>query len=128
MAQPVNDTVCRVEDVVRMIGGKWKLLILRHLIFGGTIRFNELHRRIEGITQTMLTKQLRQLATDGLVSRQVYAEVPPRVEYSATARAKALDGFFDAMHQWGSAHLPVADESGPNRSTKQPSPQSLHQR
>ena len=106
----VAEAECRIEDVVRMIGGKWKLLILRHLIFGGTTRFNELHRRIDGITQTMLTKQLRQLEADDLVSREVFAEVPPRVEYSATAKAKALDRFFDAMHQWGTIHLPAESE------------------
>jgi DNA-binding HxlR family transcriptional regulator len=100
-----NSETCRVEDVVRMIGGKWKLLILRHLIFGGTTRFNELHRRIEGITQTMLTKQLRQLEADGLVARRIFAEVPPRVEYSATAEAQDLDAFFQAMHHWGERHL-----------------------
>ena len=118
MNVPLLEPVCRIEDVVRMIGGKWKLLILRHLIFGGTARFNQLHRTIEGITQTMLTKQLRHLEADGLVSRRVFAEVPPRVEYSATVKAKALDRFFDAMHQWGTAHLPahgkpVSDEARP---------------
>ncbi len=110
MNVPLLEPVCRIEDVVRMIGGKWKLLILRHLIFGGTARFNQLHRSIEGITQTMLTKQLRHLEADGLVLRQVFAEVPPRVEYSATVKAKALDRFFDAMHQWGTAHLPAHSE------------------
>ncbi len=98
---------CRIEDVVKMIGGKWKLLILRHLIYGGTTRFNELHRAIAGITQTMLTKQLRELERDGLVARRAYAEVPPRVEYSATAEARDLDDFFQAMHHWGSRNLVV---------------------
>ncbi len=98
---------CRIEDVVKMIGGKWKLLILRHLIYGGTTRFNQLHRAIDGITQTMLTKQLRELEADGLVLRVAYAEVPPRVEYSATAKASDLDDFFQAMHYWGSRNLPM---------------------
>ena len=98
---------CRIEDVVKMIGGKWKLLILRHLIYGGTTRFNELHRAIAGITQTMLTKQLRELQRDGLVARRAYAEVPPRVEYAATAEARDLDDFFQAMHHWGSRNLVV---------------------
>ena len=98
---------CRIEDVVKMIGGKWKLLILRHLIYGGTTRFNELHRAIAGITQTMLTKQLRELARDGMVARLAYAEVPPRVEYSATAEARDLDDFFQAMHHWGSRNLAI---------------------
>lgn len=96
---------CRVEDVVRMIGGKWKLLILRQLIFSGTTRFKQLERSVTGITQTMLTKQLRELQADGLVARQAYAEVPPRVEYSATAKARDLDDFFQSMHHWGSRNL-----------------------
>lgn len=118
MNEPLIEPVCRIEDVVRMIGGKWKLLILRQLIFGGTTRFNQLHRRIGGITQTMLTKQLRQLEADDLVSRKVYAEVPPRVEYRATVKAKALDNFFDAMHQWGTVHLPIQRVGVLDRPTK----------
>ncbi len=98
---------CRIEDVVKMIGGKWKLLILRHLIYGGTTRFNQLHRAIDGITQTMLTKQLRELERDRLVARRAYAEVPPRVEYAATAEARDLDDFFQAMHHWGSRNFGV---------------------
>ena len=101
---------CRVEDVVRLIGGKWKLLILRQLIYGGTKRFGELRRAIDGITQTMLTKQLRALEADGLVARKAYAEVPPRVEYAATPMAKDLDGFFMAMHGWGGRNLAARDE------------------
>ena len=92
---------------MKVIGGKWKLLLLRHLIYGGTTRFNALHRQTQGITQTMLTKQLRELEAHGLVSRKIYAEVPPRVEYSATARAQDLDAFFKAMHHWGSRNLPA---------------------
>ncbi len=76
---------CRVEDVDQMIGGKRKLLILRHLIYGHTTRFKDLHRAIPGITQTLLTKQLQDLERAGLVARRAYAEVPPRVEYTATA-------------------------------------------
>ncbi len=88
------------DDVVRMIGGKWKLMILRQLIYNGTQRFNELKRSITGITQTMLTKQLRELEEDGLVHRNIYAEIPPRVEYSATQKALELDSLFQAMYDW----------------------------
>lgn len=88
------------DKVIGMIGGKWKLWILRILIFGGTKRFNELRREITGITQTMLTSQLRALEEDELVTRKVYAEVPPRVEYSATKKAAALEKFFGEMHKW----------------------------
>ncbi len=107
MDQAPMAATCRIEDVVKMIAGKWKLLLLRHLIYGGTTRFNQLHRQIAGITQTMLTKQLRELEADGLVLRVAYAEVPPRVEYSATAKASDLDDFFQAMHYWGSRNLPM---------------------
>ncbi len=92
------------EEVVRMIGGKWKLLLLRQLIYGGVMRFGELRRGTPGITQTMLTKQLRALEEDGLVTREVFPEVPPRVEYTATDKAKDLDKFFRAMYTWGEKH------------------------
>ncbi|MBV1909774.1 MAG: winged helix-turn-helix transcriptional regulator [Kangiellaceae bacterium] len=89
-----------MPDIAKLIGGKWKLIILQILIFKGTHRFNQLRRMINGITQTMLTNQLRALESDGLVSRKIYPEVPPRVEYSATPRALNLQPMFNAMHQW----------------------------
>lgn len=91
---------CPMPDVARLIGGKWKLIILQILIFRGTKRFSELKRGIEGVTQTMLTQQLRALERDGLVTRKVYPEVPPRVEYTATRRALDLTDMFHAMHAW----------------------------
>lgn len=91
---------CPMPDIAKLIGGKWKLIILQILIFQGMKRFNELRRQIDGVTQTMLTNQLRALEGDGLVKRKVYAEVPPRVEYSATQKAMELDEMFRAMHQW----------------------------
>lgn len=91
---------CPAPVVIGMIGGKWKLLILQILIFQGTKRFGELRRKIDGITQTMLTAQLRALEADGLVSRKVYAEVPPRVEYSATDAGLGLEPVFTSMHRW----------------------------
>jgi DNA-binding HxlR family transcriptional regulator len=104
-ADPIDQAVdeqplCPMPDIAKLIGGKWKLIILQILIFRGTKRFNELRRMIDGVTQTMLTSQLRALERDGLVSRTVYAEVPPRVEYSATPRAIALTKMFHAMHEW----------------------------
>ena len=92
------------ERIISRIGGKWKLLILWHLIFKGTYRFNELQRGIEGISQRMLTNQLKELEKDGLVHRKAYAEVPPRVEYSATEAAIDLKKVFKAMHNWGVHH------------------------
>ncbi len=97
---PVVKGICPMPNIAQLIGGKWKLIILQILIFQGMRRFNELRRRIDGITQTMLTNQLRALENDGLVQRKVYAEVPPRVEYSATPRALALKEVFLSMHDW----------------------------
>lgn len=97
---PVVQGFCPMPDIAKLIGGKWKLIILQILIFQGMKRFNELRREINTITQTMLTNQLRALEKDGLVKRKVYAEVPPRVEYTATPRAIALEQVFLAMHDW----------------------------
>ncbi len=96
---------CPAPLVFNMIGGKWKLSILQILIFHGTKRFGELRREIDGVTQTMLTNQLRALEKDGLVARKVFPEVPPRVEYSATEDALALTPMFQAMHQWWVARI-----------------------
>ncbi len=95
-----KEELCPMPDIAKLIGGKWKLIVLQILIFQGTKRFNELRRLIDGITQTMLTNQLRALEADGLATRTVYAEVPPRVEYTATPRAMALTKMFIAMHEW----------------------------
>jgi len=92
--------ICPAPAVIGMIGGKWKLLILQILIFRGTRRFGELRKMIDGITQTMLTNQLRALEADGLITRKAYAEVPPRVEYSASNDGKALAQMFREMHGW----------------------------
>jgi len=89
-----------MPDIAKLIGGKWKLIILQILIFQGMKRFNALRKQIDGVTQTMLTNQLRALERDGLVNRKVYAEVPPRVEYTATERALDLEPMFQAMHAW----------------------------
>ena len=93
-----------MPDIAKLIGGKWKLIILQILIFHGTKRFNELRRMIKGVTQTMLTNQLRALENDGLITRKIYPEVPPRVEYTATQRALDLEEMFQAMHEWWEKH------------------------
>ena len=108
VAEPENrelteSALCPASSAFAMIGGKWKLWILKTLIFEGTHRFGELRRKVDGITQTMLTTQLRALEQDGLVARKVYAEVPPRVEYSATSQAMGLVPMFTAMHEWWAA-------------------------
>ena len=86
-----------------LIGSKWKVLILRDLM-PGTKRFGELRRSIGGVSQKVLTAQLRDMEACGLVDRQVYAEVPPRVEYSLTELGRSLRPILDAMRAWGEAY------------------------
>lgn len=101
---PFVEGICPMPNIAQLIGGKWKLIILQILIFKGTKRFSELKRSIEGVTQTMLTGQLRALENDGLVHRKVYPEVPPRVEYSATELAMDLRPMFLSLHEWWTRH------------------------
>jgi DNA-binding HxlR family transcriptional regulator len=92
---------CEKELTLAVIGGKWKLIILWHLCLEGTKRFSELKRMIPHITQKMLTNQLRELEDDLLVERKVYAEVPPRVEYSLTEYGTSLMPVLRLMYDWG---------------------------
>lgn len=94
---------CPVEAALEQISGKWKGLILYHLL-DGTLRFNELARRLGGVTQRSLTKQLRELETDGIVHREVFAVVPPRVEYSLTDKGRRLRTVMEALRDWGSQY------------------------
>ncbi|MGH3501029.1 MAG: winged helix-turn-helix transcriptional regulator [Nocardioidaceae bacterium] len=91
---------CMVEAATEVLGGKWKLVILRHLL-PGTRRFGELRRAIPGVTARMLTRQLRELEADGLVQRTVYAQVPPKVEYSLTPIGASLREITDRLEEWG---------------------------
>ena len=88
-----------------MMGGKWKPAILYALHLESPLRFGVLRRRVTGISQKMLTAQLRELAGDGLVAREVFAEVPVRVEYSLTGYGRTLDPVMLAMAEWGGLHL-----------------------
>jgi len=108
----IEGTACPVQRTLAVIGDKWTVLILHQLMDRGTLRFGELRRVLPGITQKVLTKQLRTLEQDGLVSRQVYAEVPPRVEYTLTDLGWTLEGVFQCMAAWG---LKYADEVADNR-------------
>ncbi|MEX0286729.1 MAG: winged helix-turn-helix transcriptional regulator [Paracoccaceae bacterium] len=94
---------CPVEAALEQISGKWKGLAIYHLL-DGTLRFNELMRRIGPVTQRTLTKQLRELEADGIVSRKVYPVVPPKVEYSLTEKGQQLHAVIDALQAWGTAH------------------------
>jgi DNA-binding HxlR family transcriptional regulator len=99
------DQNCPIEHTVNLIGHKWKVLILRNLFNQGTQRFNELSKGISGISQKMLTQQLRQLEHDGIIQRTVYPEVPPRVEYDLTELGQSLKPILEAMNVWGMEHL-----------------------
>jgi DNA-binding HxlR family transcriptional regulator len=104
---------CAVETTLDLIDGKWKGVILYHLQ-GGHQRFGELRRRMPGITQRMLTKQLRALEDDRLIVRKVYAEVPPRVEYSLSEVGETLRPVIDILKEWGEQHQQrVAPTDGP---------------
>ena len=94
---------CTVAETVEVIGGKWKPTILFHLK-DGPRRFNELKRLVPGITQRMLTMQLRALEDDGIVSRKVFDQVPPHVEYALTPRGWTLGPILEAMEVWGETY------------------------
>ena len=91
---------CPVETTLTLIGDKWKVLILRDLM-AGTKRFGELKRSVGSVSQKVLTSQLRAMEESGLVHRKVYAEVPPRVEYSLTVLGRSLKPILDSMVAWG---------------------------
>ena len=92
-----------VKVTLDVMGGKWKPLIM-FLLVEKVMRFSELQRSIAGITQKMLTEQLRELERDGLVDRKVYPQIPPKVEYSITSYGKTLLPVLETMHKWGAAH------------------------
>lgn len=93
---------CSIDFALTKIGGKWKLIILWHLTFEGVHRYNELKRVLPGITHKMLSQQLKELEQDGLIHREQYNEVPPKVEYSITEKGLTLRPLLEAMHSWGS--------------------------
>ena len=97
---------CPVETTLMLIGNKWRVLILRDLL-PGTKRFGELKKSIGSVSQKVLTRQLREMEASGLVSRRVYAEVPPRVEYTLTKLGRSLAPVLDAMSQWGEAYQKI---------------------
>jgi len=94
---------CPIMSAIAMISDKWKVLIICKLC-KGTLRFNELKRELKGVTQRVLTHQLRELESDGLVARKIYAEVPPRVEYSLTDLGKTLIPVLAELESWAKVH------------------------
>ncbi len=95
---------CSVEATISLIDGKWKCVILFHLL-SGTLRFNEIRRRVPDVTQRMLTNQLRELEADGLIVRKVYPQVPPKVEYSLSPLGRSMEPVFLALKTWGDANI-----------------------
>ena len=93
-----------IDATLAVLGGKWKILILWQLI-GRPCRFNELRRAIAGVSQHMLTTHLRELEGQGIVSRKIFAEVPPRVEYALTDHGKTLSAVLRTLAEWGKTHL-----------------------
>jgi DNA-binding HxlR family transcriptional regulator len=101
MAEAVNVTEqCPIDIALNMISGKWKLAILWHLT-REVVRFNELQRRLTGISQKTLTQQLRELEADGLISRKVYPEIPPKVEYHLSELGETFIPVLNSLCQWG---------------------------
>jgi DNA-binding HxlR family transcriptional regulator len=111
--QEAHEYRCTVEATVAVAGGKWKPLIIYYLL-SGTKRFGELRKLIGGVTQRSLTLQLRELESHGIISREVFAEVPPRVEYSLTELGLTLAPVLNAMKEWGDSYLSWQDTNGNN--------------
>jgi DNA-binding HxlR family transcriptional regulator len=103
-AENYEKLTCEVETTLKVIGGRWKVLIIRELL-SEIKRFGELQRSLPGITQKMLTQQLRELEEDGIIHREVYAQIPPKVEYSLTPLGKSLQPILYAMHEWAVKHF-----------------------
>lgn len=95
---------CSVEAAIGLIDGKWKSIIMWHLL-SGTLRFNEIRRHVATCTPRMLARQLRELEEDGLIIRRVYAEVPPRVEYSLSDLGRTMEPILRALKDWGDANI-----------------------
>lgn len=103
MIKKENLPECPVATTVELIGSKWKLLILKYLL-NGTMRYNELRRELDGISQKVLTATLKSMVEDGIVVRTAYPEVPPRVEYSLSELGKKMRPLIDAMAVWGNEY------------------------
>jgi len=106
---------CTVQITLSLLDNKWKMLIIGEIMFEGTQRFNQLRKALPGISQKVLTQNLRTLETSGLIYREVFAEVPPRVEYSLTELGSSLKPIIDAMMKWGENYRDNWFETLPER-------------
>lgn len=96
-----DEISCPITATMKVLGGKWKPILINAIYMTAPARFGELTRSVKGITQSMLTQQLRELEEDGLISRKIYAEIPPRVEYTLTEFGLTLSPIMQAMAKWG---------------------------
>lgn len=96
-----DENSCPVTATMKVLGGKWKAILINAIYHTSPARFGELKRSVKGITQSMLTQQLRELEDDGLISRKIYAEIPPRVEYTLTEFGLTLSPIMQSMAKWG---------------------------
>lgn len=101
----IQPEYCKVQGALSILVGKWKPTILLYLMSEGTMRYGELKKALVGITPKMLTTQLRELEEDELISREVYPQIPPKVEYSITEYGMTLKPILEAMHEWGTKHI-----------------------
>lgn len=95
---------CSIEAAISLIDGKWKSIILWHLL-PGTLRFNEIRRQVQSCTPRMLTNQLREMEADGLITRKVYAQVPPKVEYALSDLGRTMEPILRALKDWGDDNI-----------------------
>ncbi len=103
--KPCDIDSCAVRDALQIVGGKWKSMILHSIGSSGKIRFNELKRALPEISQKMLTQQLRELERDGIIQREYFKEVPPRVEYSVSDLGKTIGDVYKGINLWQKKHL-----------------------
>src|SRR5690554_4188806 len=101
---------CKVETALEILVGKWKPVILFHLFGKGTMRFNELQKAMPNISKRILTLQLRELEYNDIVHREIYPQIPPKVEYSITEYGLKLTPLLHAMNEWGTAHVQHLNE------------------
>ncbi|MEM1180779.1 MAG: helix-turn-helix domain-containing protein [Acidobacteriota bacterium] len=106
-----HDGFCPIERVLDVFGGKWKPAVINALEEEGVLRFNELRRALPDVSQRMLTKQLRELERDGIVSRRHFPDIPPRVEYSLTELGESLRPIGRALDAWGAEKMPEVEEA-----------------
>lgn len=97
---------CGMAYTISILSGRWKLSILGFLLDHGTLRYSELNRKLNGVSERILSMQLKELVKDGLINRIVYPEVPPRVEYELSEKGKTLDSILNQLSEWGEEHVP----------------------